>query len=75
MYSNEHNQYGKGMWAQEIHRRLIFHQIKINLIYMYYLNTTCPPSCHRNGFTVLMAFHVRLNIRGIEETNEYLGNC
>ena len=38
------------MWAQETRRELKSQQIRINLIYMYCPNTTCPPSYHQNGF-------------------------
>ena len=31
------------MWAQETHRVLKYQQIRISIIYMHYLNTTCPP--------------------------------
>ena len=38
------------MRAQETHRVIKSQQISMSVIYMPFLNTTCPPGCHYNGF-------------------------
>ena len=38
------------MWAQDIRRLIKSQQMRMSVIYMYYLNTKCSPGHHHNGF-------------------------
>ena len=42
--------YRRRVWTQETHRVLGFQQIRMNVIYMDYLNTLCHPVHHNNVF-------------------------
>ena len=58
---------------EECHRVLESQQIKMNVIYMCYLNAACPPGHHHNGFMPTGAFghnHLRLPVSANQETKE-----
>ena len=42
--------YGRRMWDQDIRRVIKSQQMRMSVIYMYYLNTKCSPGHHHNGF-------------------------